>query len=144
MGNSDSVPVPLKPEMVQSLMEEVRDSNQEMLKEIENIKVNHEQEMKKKDELQKETERSWNEVNWELEEVRDSNQELLEEIEAIKVYHDKEISDLKTQLKKKDELQKKTERLLNEVKWELEEMKEQNRESEINLLQRILNWRISA
>ena len=144
MGNSDSVPVPLKPEMVQSLMEEVRDSNQEMLKEIENIKVNHEQEMKKKDELQKETERSWNEVNWELEEVRDSNQELLEEIEAIKVSHDKEIYDLKMQLKKKDELQKKTERLLNEVKWELEEMKEQNRESEINLLQRILNWRISA
>ena len=142
MGNSESVA--MKPEEVKSLMEEVRDSNQELLEEIEIIKVNHEQEMKKMEVLQKETERSWNEVNWELEEVRDSNQELLEEIEAIKVSHDKEIYDLKMQLKKKDELQKKTERLLNEVKWELEEMKEQNRESEINLLQRILNWRISA
>ena len=122
MGNSDSVPVPLKPEMVQSLMEEVRDSNQEMLKEIENIKVNHEQEMKKKDELQKETERSWNEVNWELEEVTEQNRQ-----------NEAELKRIKEESRVKDELQKETERSLNEVKWELEEMKEQKRQEETEM-----------
>ena len=99
-------------------MEEVRDSNQELLEEIENIKL----EMKKKDVLQKETERSWNEVNWELEEVTEQNRQ-----------NEAELKRIKEESSAKDELQKETERSLNEVKWELEELKEQNRQEETEM-----------
>ena len=54
-------------------------------------------------------------------------------MEAIKVKHEKEIFLLKTEMKKKDELQRETERTLNEVRWELEEVTEQNKQNEAEL-----------
>ena len=57
-------------------------------------------------------------------EVGDPDQKVLEEVEAIKVKHEQEIFDLKTEMKKKDELQSEVERTLNELKWDLnKEMK---------------------
>ena len=98
MGNSDSVPVPMKPEEVQRMMEEVRDSNQELLEEMENIKQQEifdlKTEMKKKDELQKETERTLNEVKWELEEVKEQNRQGETERESKINFLQKKIDEL--------------------------------------------------
>ena len=56
-------------------------------------------------------------------------EQLIEDIEAIKVKHVQEIFDLKTEMKKKDKLQRETERTLNEVRLELEEKTEQSRQT---------------
>jgi len=66
-------------------------------------------------------------------EVGDPDQKVLEEVEAIKVKHEREIFDLKTEIKEKVDLQRETERNLNEVKWELEEQIEQNRQNEAEI-----------
>ena len=55
------------------------------------------------------------------------------EIEAIKVKYEQEISDHKKEMEKKDELQRELEKTLNEVKLELEEQKEQNRQSKAEI-----------
>ena len=106
MGNSDSVP--LKPEEVQSLRKTFTAEKLESM--LEHASGLYEEES----------------------EARDPDQ-VIEEMEAIKVKHEKEIFLLKTEMKKKDELQRETERTLNEVRWELEEVTEQNRHNEAEL-----------
>ena len=60
-------------------------------------------------------------------------QNMIADTEAFKVHYVQEIFDLKTEMKKKDELQRETERTLNEVRRELEEKTEQNRKTETEL-----------
>merc|ERR1719468_1370413 len=67
------------------------------------------------------------------ERLEDMLEKMIEDIEAIKVKHEQEVFDLKTEMKKKDELQRETERTLNEVRWELEEITEQKRQTEAEL-----------
>ena len=144
MGNSDSVP--LKPEQVQTFTAErletmleqasslyreeaeLGDPEQKVLEEVETIKVKHEQEifdlkteMKKKDELQSEVERTLNELKW----------------------------DLNKEMKMKDELQKETEKNLNEAKKKLkEQIEESSKKSKeivqlktaFNKLDKLMNW----
>ena len=106
MGNSESVP--LKPEEVQSLRQTfTADKLESMLEQA-------------------------SDLYGEESEERD-HEKVIEEIEAIKVKHEQEIFDLKTEMKKKDELLLLRERTLNEVKWELEEVTEQNRQNEAEL-----------
>ena len=103
MGNSDSVP--LKPEEVQSLRQTfTAERLEDMLEKAGGLYGDDG-------------------------EVRDPDQV----IEAIKVKHEQEVFDLKTEMKKKDELQRETERTLNEVRWELEEITEQKRQTEAEL-----------
>ena len=104
MGNSDSVP-DLRPEEVQSLRqtftaeelesmlehassmygEKYEDMDHEkVIAEVEAIKVKHEQEMKKKDELLREAKRTLNEVRWELEEVTEQNRRNEAELKRLK------------------------------------------------------------
>ena len=70
-------------------------------------------------------------------EVGDPDHNVNEEVEAIKVKYEQEIFDLKTEMNKKDELQREMERTLNELKWDLnKEMKmkdELQKETEKNL-----------
>ena len=106
MGNSESVP--LKPEEVQSLRQTfTADKLESMLEQA-------------------------SDLYGEESEERD-HEKVIEEIEAIKVKHEQEIFDLKTEMKKKDELLLLRERTINEVKWELEEVFEQNRQNEAEL-----------
>ena len=56
-----------------------------------------------------------------------------EEEEATRVKREQEISDLKTEMMKKDELQRELEKTLNEVKWELKKQKEQNRRNKVEI-----------
>ena len=106
MGNSESVP--LKPEEVQSLRQTfTADKLESMLEQA-------------------------SDLYGEESEERD-HEKVIEEIEAIKVKHEQEIFDLKTEMKKKDELLLLRERTINEVKWELEEVTEQNRQNEAEL-----------
>ena len=67
------------------------------------------------------------------ERLEDMLEKMIEDIEAIKVKHVQEIFDLKTEMKKKDELQRETERTLNEVRGRLEEKTEQSRQTEAEL-----------
>ena len=103
MGNSDSVP--LKPEEVQTLRQTFTAERLEIMLEQAGSLYSEEEE-------------------------GDPDQKVVEEVEAIKVKYEQEIFDLKKENKKKDELQRETERTLNEVKWELEEQIERNRRYE--------------
>ena len=86
MGNSDSVP--LKPEEVQSLRQTfTAERLEDMLEQAGGM-------------------------YGEEGEVSDSDQKIIEEVEAMKVKHEQEIFNLKTEMKKKDELQRETERSL--------------------------------
>lgn len=66
-------------------------------------------------------------------EERNADQRILDEMEALKGKYEQEIYNLKTEMKKKDEMQRETERTLNEVKWELEEAMELNRQHEVDI-----------
>ena len=107
MDNSDSVP--LKPEQVQTFTAERLETMLEQASSLYGDEA----------------------------ELGDPEQKVLEEVETIKVKHEQEIFDLKTEMKKKDELQSEVERTLNELKWDLnKEMKmkdELQKETEKNL-----------
>ena len=107
MGNSDSVP--LKPEEVQTLRQTfTAEKLEEMLDHASSL-------------YGEETE------------LGDPDLKMLEDIDALKVKHEEEIFKLKTKMKNMDELHRETERCLHEVKWELEEKTEQNRQYEVEL-----------
>ena len=106
MGNSDSVP--LKPEEVQSLRQTfTADKLESMLEQASGLYGEESEER--------------------------NHEKVIEEVEAIKVKHEQEIFLLNTEMKKKDELLREAERTLNEVRWELEEVTEQNRQNEAEL-----------
>ena len=136
MGNSDSLP--LKPEEVQNLRQtftaerletmleqasslygeeaETTDTDQKVLEEVEAIKLKYEKEifdlkteMKEKDKLQREMERTLNEVKWELEEQNRQNEA---ETQRLKEDSAVEGASISHQIQRIEESSKKTKEIL--------------------------------